>query len=316
MQLFLIATIRDNAVGPILMYRILDTDTNTIKDLTIDKLIIALKNYNEEFKNIRQNHEEHAKSFIKSNIDIDSFPVIDENGKLYSKNDTTALYKVAGYDKYAIANYKGEVRELYKRTIFRMRMTDMLHICNLSIGDSYTWTEVVEEKAIDKVAFRENIDEQYKQFISKTSLMGLDNRFEYSITDYDVTLTRYIGESEKVILPNFITIIGGYAFQPSMKFGNMALTVVKNRNKNNESTNGISSIKLNEGLRVIENGAFMGNRLSELVVPSTVEIICQNAVYGNDRLKGIKVQYAYAERVLDTKNIKILSEDTLIEKQF
>ena len=114
--------------------------------------------------------------------------------------------------------------------------------------------------------FADHIANKYEAFRAKTSLLGLDISFYYTIEDADVKITDYTGKSRKVMIPSFITTICEDAFL----------------------NQGIYEIKLSEGLKYIGNNAFRGNNIEHVIIPKTVEFIGQEAFKFNDVLDVIE----------------------------
>lgn len=130
--------------------------------------------------------------------------------------------------------------------------------------------------------YERKIAEKYKQFIAKSTMLGLDNQFRYRVDGTEVKLTDYYGKSSRVVLPDFITSIGEYAF-----FGS-----------------GVKSIKLNEGLRFIGLGAFDDCNIQKLEIPKSVEFVFEAAFKTNKQL--------YDKRVINKDNLKILGDNTIL----
>lgn len=131
--------------------------------------------------------------------------------------------------------------------------------------------DYTEYKSIDTYAintdkeFKEAIDNEYKRFLVKSTLLGLDNRFDYVVEGQSVKLIAYRGESKKVILPSLVTSIAGYAF----------------------SYTDVEEVQLNMGLKFIGKKAFVGNNIKKIEIPETVEYIGQYAFIGNPGLMKI-----------------------------
>lgn len=61
------------------------------------------------------------------------------------------------------------------------------------------------------------IDEQYRRYITKAKMMGLNIDFKYRIDEYtnNVILTKYLGNASVLKIPNFVNIIEENAFNGS-----------------------------------------------------------------------------------------------------
>lgn len=93
-------------------------------------------------------------------------------------------------------------------------------------------------------------------------MLGIDNEFKYNIENNDVTITSYIGDGKRVIIPEFITIIQDRAF----------------------SNKEIEQVTLNEGLKYIGSNSFLSNEIKHIEIPRTVKFTGSNAFHGNRAL--------------------------------
>lgn len=125
--------------------------------------------------------------------------------------------------------------------------------------------------------FTEYIDNEYRKFIAKAKLLGLDNTFDYRVENNSVILTYYTGESKTVILPNFITSIGNKAFY----FKEM------------------KKIGLSNNIEYIGDSVFCGNELRGLVIPEKTKFIGQYS-------------FTMSKRKLDKSNVTLESESTVV----
>ena len=171
-------------------------------------------------------------------------------------------------NSYKVANYHGAIVWLCYKDLKRFIKLNRLANClseeqldGLEIRGIDTHEIIVDEK------FEESTADKYKTFIAKSNMLGYkSNSFSYEIENGDVKLKKYTGTGKNIILPSFITAIMADAF-----------TEVA-----------IETINLNEGLKVIGNGAFepfkMSDALSTIEIPSTVQLIGARAFNNNIRL--------------------------------
>ena len=110
--------------------------------------------------------------------------------------------------------------------------------------------------------FEAEIKERYERYVAKSTLLGRQMSFNYTIEGKKVKLIKYTGITKDVIIPKFVTTITEKAF-------------------NNCN---IETLTLEEGLRYIGRGAFSGCNLSEIIIPQTVEFIDKEVFYRNKRL--------------------------------
>lgn len=101
------------------------------------------------------------------------------------------------------------------------------------------------------------VRELYKSFINKSKLLGIDNRFQYSLDEDNVILERFIGDNTRVSIPHFITSIGEQAF----------------------SECNIDKLSIPESVRYIGGRAFLDSHISNLEIPESVKFIGDQVFY-------------------------------------
>ena len=114
------------------------------------------------------------------------------------------------------------------------------------------------------IEFEKHIANKYKEFRAKALLIGRDIEFDYIIENEEVKITKYTGNSQRVIIPSFITTICNSVFE----------------------YRGIQELSLNKELRYIGSNAFKGNRIKFVEIPEKVELVGQNAFDFNSDFKG------------------------------
>lgn len=197
---------------------------------------------------------------------------------------SNTLFKVVS-DENCVENLRDtQLKRLIKEE--RVANCDFIETAD---GPIYRSTGVMAVNTEKK--FKESIAKKYKEFIAKSSLLGLDLEFDYTIENNDVVLATYTGTSKKVIIPNFITTIRTYAFYES----------------------GIEQVIFKDGLKNIGLGAFQGNRISKVEIPATVELICPEAFSENTGLIG-SVQLQFNKDTLKINNENALILDRRISK--
>ena len=181
------------------------------------------------------------------------------------------IYKLVSYDKKI--SYV-EIKQL-------KRLIQGFKIANCDFRDG-TYKSMDTYTTAKDTTFEERINNIYKKYKTKTSILGCGMEFEYTIEGAEVKLRKYTGTCKNVIVPKFITTIIEGAFIGTE----------------------IESIKLEPGLKYIGSFAFEDCNLSEIMIPETVEFIGLGAFYGNKRLFKSNEEY--------TDKIKILNKRTLV----
>ncbi len=173
-----------------------------------------------------------------------------------------------------------------KQELQQMIMNNQLNNCNY-INNSMQSCDT--HNLYTEQSFRDNINNKYAEFIAKAKLMGHDMSFDYVVEGKHVKIYKYTGNSDEVIIPNFVTDIMVGAFQKK----------------------GIKTLKLNNGIELIGNKAFTENEIDKLVIPKTVKFIGESA-FGDNRITKKTGQHL---RGFDENKVTIENQNTLILNQ-
>ena len=133
--------------------------------------------------------------------------------------------------------------------------------------------------------FEAEIARKYKIYNAKSTLLGRNMSFEYTVEGKQVRLEKYMGSSTDVIVPNFVTTINQGAFLNCR----------------------IEAITLDNGLKYIGNSAFQNNWITDIIIPQTVEFIGWGVFYGNNRL--ISEKHGYNPDTVKMLNKKTIAVD-------
>lgn len=296
MSLIAIAKIVKGNSDNIIKLRVLDTDKKKFKDIDCEQVVDAVVSNRDKYKDsnlyaIKHKNDIYYLKYIYSyipDIEIDSV-LEDDYWYVFKKSDK--------YNRYLMTDMVGNIQEVVDVE------ASMYNTCNVQYDTNrhIIFVEgLIADKRKHKGTEREReIKEEYDKFIAKTKLLGMDNSFEYIVDGEDVIFAEYTGLSDKVIIPNFITIIGSYAF-PNFDYANL-------EREYDEELN-VKEIVLNKGLKKICYNAFYGLQIKEIVIPETVELIeksafveCKVNVYNN------------GERTLKKECIKLLNPNTIVE---
>ena len=160
--------------------------------------------------------------------------------------------------------------------------TNANKIANCFRGSQGKYESIDTYNAIKNTEFEEDIGKKYKRYEAISAMLGHKASFKYTIEGREVKLVKYTGIAKEVIIPNFITSIMTEAFYSS----------------------GIEELTLNQGLKSIGRAAFGDCKLSNIIIPETVEFIGEQAFFGNRRIGTLNGQY--------TKGIEILNKKTVV----
>lgn len=306
MNIFIIATKRESISSSVLKFRVVDINTREVRELAPQELESMINNSEESFHNIFRGTNK-GKIGFRFDTGLDNLPIVDIENNLLSINKYVVISKVLQYNQYVISEYTGKVETVYKRKL--EYLGSISGIANMKFsGERHKERQL--ERAVDILnfsanyedkAFKKSIDNTYNIYKAKALVLGNDWRFKYKVVGHDVILTKYIGTSVNVTLPKFITIIGFRAFD----------------NKDIK----ITTIQLNEGLKVIDNLAFKGNKLKGVEIPSTVEVVGDLAFKENTFSQGsLKMIMVGNNRELrntpsDYSKLKQLNKDTIVIKE-
>ena len=193
---------------------------------------------------------------------------------LISRSNNT--YKISDNKGYATTVWEAEMRDI----------TETKEVANCSLnGNSIEATDIYE--TISDKEFEKLIAYKYDIFKAKAAMLGYKNiTFEYEIENHEVKLKMYTGQNKNIIVPPFITTIMKDAF----------------------SLEGIKTIKLSEGLKIIGTKAFSYGELERIEIPSTVELIGTGAFGHNGRLFD-------GNGFLNTDRFKLRNENTIVLNQ-
>lgn len=161
--------------------------------------------------------------------------------------DRSVLLKKLGEDKFKMIEYTGDTEYINSETLKHRIDNNAVSNCAY-IEHEYKCINTLN--IVRDLQFEHIISEQYKQFILKSSVLGLDNSFKYCIEGNEVQLLKYTGHSNRIVIPNFITTIYDSAFR---------------------STN-IVNVKFNDTLKHIGNYAFCDTQILSVEIPESVEL--------------------------------------------
>ena len=229
-----------------LIYHIFETHTDSVIEAN-DKLVVELlSKYKMEAKNI----------YLKEDkIQIKDWPHKIEQ---YSKSQKTyyVLLGKASDDIFKLIRSTGFIEYLNQDYLKELIEIGSVANCDYVDGGERIYRSIDTRDMRTDPKFFSYISSKYKEFTAKVALLGLDIRFSYTIENEEVKITKYIGTSNKVILPSFVTAICYRAFAAKGL---------------------LEEVKLNEGLKYIGNMAMSGCRIESIILPHSLEFVGQSA---------------------------------------
>ena len=295
MQIYLIAAIKDQ-YHTTLKYRVLDIDSEELREVSKIDLINAIRKNEWAFKNVSIKEHKHA-LYVHSTENyeltmpegIGELPMMESTGRLVSRNRYILISIDEVEDTVKLAEFNGTLVDIEINDIYDMKK----EVAGIPLKYRNK-PEVNRASSAEKTRFKEDIAKQYDSFIVMTKALGLNCSFVYMIVGNTVTLGSYTGSSLHAIVPKFVTNIGHRAFY-----------------KRN-----ITDISLNDGLKVIGTKAFASNNINEIDIPKTVLGIGSLAFRGNKKLLDRIEEKDGSHTYVPNKNtFRIYNEDTKILQQ-
>ena len=284
-----------------IMYNIIANCRSQVINAYIQDNSIILKKWPKKHAGveIKDTENEHSVRFTGSNCLLVSknnttYKVVCRYGSVHKLSNWEIIEKVMTggivncriiqFSKYTILNQLLRLYQKLTGNIESDKSTNCSIIENFDIK-----IKALDVQTIQKdTEFEKEIALKYKNFNAKTKLLYHESMaFDYEIEGQEVRISKYIGSSKNIILPSFVTSIMYRAFWGI----------------------GVETIKLNEGLKTIATEAFISNRLEEVELPSTVEIVGNAAFRFNEKL-------FTAENKIDTNRFKLLNNKTILLDQY
>ena len=217
-------------------------------------------------------------------INTESEEVVDNRVVCRHYGAKHIIIAIAG-NKYKVVDNAGKVVVAYKQEEM-LDLARRARAANCRInGEKLETLDTYNIKKDEE--FEKLIAVKYNSFLAKTKMLGLEDvTFNYTIENHEVTLVRYTGSAEDIILPPFITSIRKDAFRVTS----------------------IKTLKLNEGLKIIGSQAFARADIARVDIPSTVELIGTGAFRHNNKLFTNKGE-------VNTDRFKLLNNKTIVLDQ-
>lgn len=316
MKPFIIALLREHYSFEILKVRLLDLDTNKVVDTSFDKLTELVVNEPAKYRDTNFWFLGEDKEIRNAYLDYiqDILIEVDEENNTYNTVEELGMYtilsKYSNKDVYILSNAYGNVKEVEDGDLYSIYNSyGITNVFNgeKSVGCKLTGMANVVLYNVEHgdTEFEQYIKEEYKKFIDKTTLLGLDVSFQYMIEGEEVILIRYTGNYNNVYIPSFVTIIGQNAFSFYWNYDKIIP---------------IKSISLSEGLKEIRELAFTYCRVQNITIPSTVKVIKRYAFY-NSSICSSYFDESFQDGTgvikfpISSDKITLLSKETIVEDE-
>ena len=261
MRIYLIAVIMDkNDTDSVAKFRVIDLDSKEIKEVDKETLINAFEHNTLAFKNVTI-----TKSIIKSIIRKHYITITNGYGVI-PRIGATGIRE--SLEKYILASIdlinntaelidtEGNIQKIDLDDIYKYGRK----IAGLTSRYDNDYRNLVQTAPTeDEIRLLKETNKLYESFLLLTKALGLDCSFKYSISGNAVILEKYTGSSTHAIVPKFVNVIDSRSFQDM----------------------GITTLYLNDGLKVIGVEAFSNNDIAEVDIPKTVTRICKHAFHNN-----------------------------------
>lgn len=186
------------------------------------------------------------------------------NGNIYYDNIDTYYVLVSITDgcRYKMLSNYGYIENCTKEEVIMLTKQGLVDNCRFNTGnltiECISEVEIIET---DTEFTRYIADENVKYNI-KSKLLGFPSKLSILVEGHNVVLVEFDGNSDKIVLPEFIVSIDKEVFR-QLDTG---------------------TIKLNNGLKYIGKHAFANCNIRQIVLPDTLKYVYGSAFYGNDRL--------------------------------
>lgn len=246
-------------------FRLIDTDTMKIMDVSYKSVYVALDTNLIEIQNMRLKEE----GWLNERKDIHlegmpSSPTEIWNGKVVNHRVLMALWKSSD-GVYTCVDPRGFIHRLIEDELINKLTSRKIWISNCKFNEYNNSLESESEiKIIDIDEARSNEitgtgEITIKKYINKCKLLGIEALDIRKVKD-EFTVIGASKDIKEVIIPNFVTRI------EERSFSDCAL---------------IENIKLSNNLRFIGDSTFEGcTRIDNIEIPDTVEFIGDKAFHG------------------------------------
>ena len=226
--------------------------------------------------------ETYLKDLItKNKLEVKNAKIVNNQIKVdHTSNDLVytdyVLLCQIDQNSFKLVDYNGDITYVDKTRLLVSIAANKIANCEFKNGK---FISIGAYGIIKDTQFEQHINDNYKTYIAKTSLLGDKMSFDYKIEGNQVKLIKYNGISKKVIVPKFVTTIMEGAFMNC----------------------GIEELTLDKGLLHIGESAFGECNIEKVTIPDTVEFMFSGAFYNNKRLVDSNGKYKKTIKIMNPK---------------
>lgn len=279
--IYIIAEIRDRE-DKTCGYRLLDTETGKVTDMKCQTLRDKIQSRDIKVEN---NTSEHTSGYT----------IISTSFEIASKPYIVILDRLSLFD-YKYADYKGNIfiRNIEEIKNRFTRIANGVYIEETVVSIEYDGCRPTYNWDISNSI---ELSDKVNKYKAKTNLLGLGS-MDIQVIDDNVVLVSLDKDTERVIIPNFVTAIGNWAFSDcnsitevsipnSVRFiGQGAFNRCKQLRK----------VTIEGGDTQICKGAFYEcKELVNVILPSKIKRIPHKAFFGCESLKSIIIPESVKE---------------------
>lgn len=260
-------------------FRLLDTDTGQVKDVSYQSLYNVLKNNVVEVENVKLERG----SIVGSNGSLQRYPVL-VNGQLYGKSPIVILFELPN-NCYRVTNYTGEIVDMHEQEMIKYAETE-------GIANGKVVTNEDGTKFISSIAGTYKKDEILLDKQRGTRVVAKMKIFGKQLYDLDENRNaRVVDKSiEELILPEGVLGIADKGFENCVQLKEVQLpnTLERLGKASFKGCKSLEKIVIPEGITVIPEECFEGcENLKEVHLPNSLVRIEHRAFFRCRKLKRI-----------------------------
>jgi len=277
--IFMIGIHESNRGVPI-GFRLIDTDTMSIKDVKYDNMVVALMNNRIKIENIKFDYTTNEIEEVDIGVNIEDYPKI-KCGHCNSNKKLIIIGKNASGD-YVCVDADG-VR--YDMNVYKLK--DMSRF-GMSVSNKYI-LEVEHSKSLGiidgKCDTLGSIDsKEFRKYKIKSSLLGVKDAIIKEIND-SVVLVAVNKNAENIVVPSFVEEIGDYAFGGCKKLKSVVIHKGVKRIGKYAFTHckSLKTVDIPVSVEHIGDGAFQYSGLKSAVIrgnikelPNIIFLVCES----------------------------------------
>ncbi|MCL2190721.1 MAG: leucine-rich repeat protein [Treponema sp.] len=165
--------------------------------------------------------------------------------------------------------------------------------CGYPIDSSPAQTPAAKGEGTSSVSGGNILAEMEAERRTEIRPIDLNEKFEYTEKNGNITITKYTGEAKDVVIPgsinNFPVIaIGERAFASSQLTSVVIPDSVISIGESAFRDNQLTGVNISNSVAVIGGWSFMNNQLIDIVIPDSVAVI-EDGTFANNRLISVTI---------------------------